>query len=114
MSRVGGTTYTNTTQVVGQPTTTTYVQNTTTSAPYASQSYGYTQGGYTQGGYTQSGAGSNVYQGAISAYAPVVQAAQYAVGTAGTAQRAVAEEIPVESRIEYIPFEKKYVEYDQV
>ena len=25
-----------------------------------------------------------------------------------------AEEIPVESRIEYIPFEKKYIEYDKV
>jgi hypothetical protein len=29
-------------------------------------------------------------------------------------QKVVAEEIPVESRIEYIPFEKKYIEYDQV
>lgn len=37
---------------------------------------------------------------------------QYAVATTG--QRAVASEIPVESRIEYIPFEKKYVEYEQV
>jgi hypothetical protein len=32
----------------------------------------------------------------------------------GQALKAVAEEIPVESRIEYIPFEKKYVEYEQV
>lgn len=31
-----------------------------------------------------------------------------------TVQRAVAEDIPVESRIEYIPFEKKYIEYDQI
>lgn len=29
-------------------------------------------------------------------------------------QKVVAEEIPVESRIEYIPFEKKYIEYDQI
>jgi len=29
-------------------------------------------------------------------------------------ERAVAADIPVESRIEYIPFEKKYVEYEQV
>ena len=28
--------------------------------------------------------------------------------------RAVAADIPVESRIEYIPFEKKYTEYEQV
>lgn len=38
---------------------------------------------------------------------------QYAVNTT-VAQRSVASEIPVESRIEYIPFEKKYVEYEQV
>ena len=31
-----------------------------------------------------------------------------------TGQKAVANDIPVESRIEYIPFEKKYVEYEQV
>lgn len=30
------------------------------------------------------------------------------------ARRPVTEEIPVESRIEYIPFETKHIEYDQV
>lgn len=41
----------------------------------------------------------------------------YTNGSSGvqlTGQRVVAEEIPVESRIEYIPFEKKYIEYDRV
>lgn len=64
-------------------------QYTTTSGPqYVSGGQQYVSGGqYTSGhGY---GGGSGV-------------------------QRAVAEEIPVESRIEYIPFEKKYVEYEQV
>lgn len=37
----------------------------------------------------------------------------YAVSGSGV-QKAVAEDIPVESRIEYIPFEKKYIEYEQV
>lgn len=36
------------------------------------------------------------------------------VGGIATHQKVVAEEIPVESRIEYIPFEKKYIEYDRV
>ena len=36
---------------------------------------------------------------------------QYALTNTSVAQKAVASEIPVESRIEYIPFEKKYVEY---
>jgi hypothetical protein len=48
-----------------------------------------------------------------------VSGAQYAVGggavySGSGVHKAVAEEIPVESRIEYIPFEKKYVEYEQV
>jgi hypothetical protein len=29
-------------------------------------------------------------------------------------QEAVVEEIPAESRIEYVPYEKKYIEYDQI
>jgi hypothetical protein len=40
-------------------------------------------------------------------------ATAYTTSTA-VAQKAVATDIPVESRIEYIPFEKKYVEYEQV
>ena len=31
-----------------------------------------------------------------------------------TNQAITSEQLPVESRIEYIPFEKKYIEYDQV
>jgi hypothetical protein len=37
-----------------------------------------------------------------------------ALGQQTYANRVAAEEIPVESRIEYIPFEKKYIEYDRV
>lgn len=40
---------------------------------------------------------------------------QYATNTTTVSgQRQVASDIPVESRIEYVPFEKKYVEYEQV
>jgi hypothetical protein len=41
-----------------------------------------------------------------------VQGSGYVQG--GSQQRVAATDIPVESRIEYIPFEKKYVEYEQV
>jgi hypothetical protein len=49
------------------------------------------------------------YQG-VPQYA--VQGSGYVQG--GSQQRVAATDIPVESRIEYIPFEKKYVEYEQV
>lgn len=40
---------------------------------------------------------------------------QYATNTTTVSgQRPAAADIPVESRIEYVPFEKKYVEYEQV
>ena len=50
---------------------------------------------YQEGGYRE---------GAVRAEGAVVR----------EGSRAVAADIPVESRIEYIPFEKKYVEYEQV
>ena len=40
--------------------------------------------------------------------------AQYSSGAVRGGERQAASDIPVESRIEYIPFEKKYVEYEQV
>lgn len=88
----------------GQPTayyTTQQVYN----APVA------TNASYTTTSNYVTGAQSGYVQGQ-SAY---VQGGQsgYVQGGYGT-QKAVAEEIPVESRIEYIPFEKKYVEYEQV
>lgn len=65
----------------------------------------YVQGGqtYVQGGQTYA------VQGGQSAYVSGGQ-----TYTSSAAHKAVAEEIPVESRIEYIPFEKKYIEYEQV
>jgi hypothetical protein len=61
---------------------------------------------YATGSYTQPATyGSTTYE--------TYNVPQYAVNTV-TAQRTVASEIPVESRIEYVPFEKKYVEYEQV
>ena len=67
-----------------------------------------------QGGQTLVQGGQTFVQGAQT----FVQggATQYISGGSafGKGQKAVAEEIPVESRIEYIPFEKKYVEYEQV
>ena len=127
---VGGT-YTAT--VPGQTYTTTYE---TVNQPVVSTT-GYTTGYTTVPGQTYTTT-SNVVGGS-AAYAtvpgqtytttyetvnqPAVVSSTYNTGGAytsgirhgsGVAHRAVAEEIPVESRIEYIPFEKKYVEYEQV
>ena len=77
---------------VSQPYTTSNTYVTTTQPHYTSSNQYVTSGTYGEGNYVSGGyvsGGSNV-------------------------QRAVAEEIPVESRIEYIPFEKKYIEYDKV
>ena len=65
------------------------------------------------------GGQSTYVQGGQSGYVQGGQQVVYGQGSSiggGSAvhQKAVAEEIPVESRIEYIPFEKKYVEYDKV
>jgi hypothetical protein len=75
---------TTTTTYVGQPTTTTYVGQPTTTSYVGVP----TTQTYTSGQITTTQQGYN--------------------------NRVVAEEIPVESRIEYIPFEKKYIEYDRV
>lgn len=84
---------------------------------------------YTTNQTYQSGSAQQVYQQGV---AQVVQGQpittydytgvpQYAISQShavvsaqGQAQRTANSEIPVESRIEYIPFEKKYVEYEQV
>lgn len=68
---------------------------------------------YTTTGPVQTGYSTTQYGGATQ------YGNGYAVGgtygtSSHTAQRTVAEDIPVESRIEYIPFEKKYIEYDRV
>jgi hypothetical protein len=82
------------TTVVGAPTTTT---TTYVGAPAV----------YSSGAY---GPGSGVAYG-TTGY--VTGGTTYGVSSAGYTRTAV-EEIPVESRIEYIPFEKKYIEYDKV
>lgn len=86
---LGGSTYGTSTGYLGVPTTT-YVGGPTTTyvAPTTTQTY---VTGPVTTGYTTS-----------------------TVGYHGHHTKAVAEEIPVESRIEYIPFEKKYIEYDRV
>ena len=97
-------------------TTSTYnpVQGTTTSniitGPASTSYYAYQQPVTTyeyvsngQAGYTTTGATGYTTTGATG----------YATSSA-VAQKAVATDIPVESRIEYIPFEKKYVEYEKV
>ena len=83
------------TQVVNGPTT-----YTTTTGPVQTVGYSTTQ------------YGSNV----VGGHSHVVGGQSHVVsgGSYGGHQKAVAEDIPVESRIEYIPFEKKYVEYDRV
>ena len=96
----GATTYTSTSPqyVTGQQT---YTTTTTTGPQYV--------GGQT---YTS---GSGAVAGQTYTTATTGQAAYGSTLQAGSGvRRAVAEEIPVESRIEYIPFEKKYVEYEQV
>ena len=97
----GGNTTVNTTtvtgnQVVGGPTYTTYTQG-------PSVVYG----------------GQTTYSSVPQDYKLVNQTFQTSTGGysrigQSLTQKVVAEEIPVESRIEYIPFEKKYIEYDQV
>jgi hypothetical protein len=89
----------------------------------------YVQGGqisreqtYTTVGDSHLVNGASYYvqnQGPTSSYKNQNQSLStgYAIGQSNVqnlVQRAVAEEIPVESRIEYIPFEKKYTVVDQV
>lgn len=104
---LGGSTYGATTGYLGAPTTTaTYVGSPTTTQTYVSApitttyvnaptttTQTYVSGPVTTTGYTSTALGGYQHIGHT---------------------KAVAEEIPVESRIEYIPFEKKYIEYDRV
>jgi hypothetical protein len=84
--------------------TSNYVQGQTQGANYQQQVV------YNTVGNTI-GASSAAYGVASNAYGVATQGTNQAYGLV---QKAVAEEIPVESRIEYIPFEKKYIEYDQI
>ena len=73
---------------------------------------------YTQGPSVVYG-GQTTYSSVPQDYKLVNQTFQTSTGGysrigQSLTQKVVAEEIPVESRIEYIPFEKKYIEYDQV
>jgi hypothetical protein len=82
--------------------TSSYVQGPVQGSTY--QQVAYTGVGNVIGANTAYGVASNTYGGSSQGAAQVY----------GTVQKAIAEEIPVESRIEYIPFEKKYIEYDQI
>lgn len=99
-----------------RPAQTTYVSGTqpiTTTSTYAT---GTNPAVYTSGGQQTtyvSGGQTNYVSGGTTNYVSGGQQVGYVSG-GSNAQRAVAEEIPVESRIEYIPFEKKYIEYDKV
>lgn len=83
------------TTYLGAPATTTYVNGPITTG---TKLIGNVIGGSVVGPSTHLATGTHLMGSVIG----------------GTVQRAVAEEIPVESRIEYIPFEKKYIEYDRV
>ena len=116
-----------TTSYVGAPTTTTYVGGPTTTylggqttyvgAPTTTTTYvsgpattSYPTTSYVTGG---SAYGSTYGQTATYVSGAVTSGLVGGIATSG-AHRVAAEEIPVESRIEYIPFEKKYIEYDRV
>lgn len=107
----------NYTPVVGTTTSNLYTQQ----APqtyYTTQQQVYTTGPQTTTSYAVNG-GSNTYTvgGGATNYVVSGGAQTYAAGAAygqSGVHKAVAEEIPVESRIEYIPFEKKYIEYEQI
>lgn len=119
-----------TTTYVGAPTTTTYVgAPATTSTTYVSgptASYGLSNLGYGGASTGYVTGGTTYVSPATTSYVSGPVTTGYTTGyttTAGYggfgvsgvhAHRVAAEEIPVESRIEYIPFEKKYVEIDRV
>ena len=92
-----------------------------TPAPAASNlGYNATQQVYTTQGstYVQPGSTSTYEYASVPQYA-VSERREGGVVREGAVvreggSRAVANDIPVESRIEYIPFEKKYVEYEEV
>ena len=100
MSQVRNNQTTYSTVPAGYTATSTYTPAPGTTASNLGTAY------YATGSYAQPATyGSTTYE--------TYNVPQYAVNTV-TAQRTVASEIPVESRIEYVPFEKKYVEYEQV
>jgi hypothetical protein len=115
--------YTQTSSYVPVGTTTSNLYSAQPTAYYTSQQYTgptttYVQGsqlvGAATSGYANGGATSGyAVSGGNATYAVNGGNAAYAV-SGSHAHKAVAEEIPVESRIEYIPFEKKYIEYEQV
>ena len=103
---------TNPTSTNPAPSTSYYYQQTARSYEYASNApAGYTTQdsskyatnptGYATMGYAPTGATVYTTNGSSS----------YTATTGVSGQRAAALDIPVESRIEYIPFEKKYFEY---
>jgi hypothetical protein len=107
----GPTTYTGgqtVTYTTGVPTTTSYVTGGNTYTTGNTYSANSTYGGSV--GYVTGGGTTYVTQTQTPVYGTTTTTA--AVATTG--HKVVAEEIPVESRIEYIPFERKYVEYDRV
>lgn len=115
---VGGATY-----AVGQPVGTTYVSTApaTTTVVGGPVVTGNVLGGVATGGVTRvigrsQVGGLNVIGGGSLVGTSVAGGAL--VGTTTIAppiyQKAVVEEIPAESRIEYVPYEKKYIEYDQI
>jgi len=97
----GTTTYT-TTGTTGYvaPSTTTYLSGPALTSTYVAPTTTYVAGPTTTTSYVSGPATTSYVAGQTF--------------VSGGATRAVAEEIPVESRIEYIPFEKKYIEYDRV
>ena len=94
-----------------------YVDQQTTSTYPANQTYTYTTTESRPVNYTTSTTQYGNY-GSYGGTTTTYNAGGYSgagyVNGGSRAERVVAEEIPVESRIEYIPFEKKYIEYDKV
>jgi hypothetical protein len=79
------------------------------------QTVSYTNGSQVQGTTYVGSQPTATYQtSTYQATSPQVVNGTYVSSSNVGQQKVVAEEIPVESRIEYIPFEKKYIEYDKV
>ena len=80
----------------------------------------YTPAGYTTTTYEYQGvpqyatSGQTYYREGEVRREGVVREGVVREGYVREGERVAAADIPVESRIEYIPFEKKYVEYEQV
>ena len=97
-----------------KPAQTTYISGSGVNQPYSSNYYATgTQQPVASNTYTTT---TQYVSGGQQQYVSGGQQVQQGgyVSSGSNAQRVVAEDIPVESRIEYIPFEKKYIEYDKV